>query len=42
MELLDLEAFLFEEEDHIWEAALSFKPVDKIIQVLQVGDNGLF
>ncbi len=42
MELLDLEAFLFEKEDHIWETALSFKPVDKIIQVLQVGDNGFF
>ncbi len=42
MELLDLEAFFFEEENHIWEAALSFKAVDKVIQVLQVGDDGFF
>lgn len=41
MKILYLETFLFEEENHVRETALGFEPFYKVVEILEVGYDGL-
>lgn len=41
MKILDLETLLFEEENHVGETALGFEPLHKVVEILEVGHDGL-
>jgi len=41
MKILNLEPFLFKEENHVREATLCFEPLCKVIEILEISYDGL-